>query len=325
MLLTPDEASLFFKLHKSLMFFVNERLKVIPEKLGSPEHFASLSPQIRLRVRDALIKHVNLIEDYVQLNPGRFADDELDIVLSWRHQIAGRFYIFRELKKYTVFLSSEKQPVAYAVVALTQPFEELVGQYLPVMTETVLLPFKEKIIYDGLLRSFPISFGPGIRRGLNESFKEAKERHGIVTSLRPIEETAALELSSSSTTARRKKYSKLATDSFLGRWRIIQMDEWDQKFVDADGEAYIKLEDRARGEFQFGYVHGFLDYRATTRDGQQAVEWTWEGNDEMDPAQGRGWAVLKGDELQGMIYFHQGDESGFVAKRAAQTQSPRHR
>ncbi len=48
-----------------------------------------------------------------------------------------------------------------------------------------------------------------------------------------------------------------------------------------------------------------------------AVEWTWDGNDEMDSAQGRGWAVVKDDELQGMIFFHCGDDSGFVAKRAA--------
>jgi hypothetical protein len=37
-------------------------------------------------------------------------------------------------------------------------------------------------------------------------------------------------------------------------------------------------------------------------------------NDEMDPAQGRGWATVKGDELHGMICFHGGDNSGFVAK-----------
>jgi hypothetical protein len=84
---------------------------------------------------------------------------------------------------YTVFLSSAEQPVAYGVLALSQPFEDLVGPYLPVFTETVLLPFKGKIVYDGLMNSYNISFGGGIRRSLNESFKEAKARHGIVTSL----------------------------------------------------------------------------------------------------------------------------------------------
>ena len=39
------------------------------------------------------------------------------------------------------------------------------------------------------MSSYNISFGPGIRRRLNESFKEAKARHGIVTSL-PMSATA---------------------------------------------------------------------------------------------------------------------------------------
>jgi hypothetical protein len=82
-----------------------------------------------------------------------------------------------------VFLSMTDPAIAYGVLALWQPFEELTGPYLPVLTETVLLPFKGMIVYDGLMSSYRISFGPGIRRRLNESFKEAKARHGIVTSL----------------------------------------------------------------------------------------------------------------------------------------------
>ena len=57
------------------------------------------------------------------------------------------------------------------------------GPYLPVWTETVLLPFKNMIVYDGLLSSYNISFGSGIRRELNESYKDAKQRQGIVTCL----------------------------------------------------------------------------------------------------------------------------------------------
>ena len=53
------------------------------------------------------------------------------------------------------------------------------------------------------------------------------------------------------------------------------------------------------------------------------MEWTWDGNDEMDPAQGRGWAVVKGDELHGMIFFHGGDDSEFVAKRATAEEGDR--
>ncbi|QEL17826.1 DUF6398 domain-containing protein [Limnoglobus roseus] len=183
MLLPPYELELFFKLHRALLFFVNQRLSVIPDTLASPEEFAALPPGVRLKVRDALTANLDLIESFVGENPADLSDDELDIVRSWQHLVAGRFYVFRELKKYTVFLSTETKPVAYGVLALSQPFEELIGPYLPVLTQTVLLPFKDRIVYDGLLTSYNVSFGPGIRRNLNEDFKTAKDRHGIVTSL----------------------------------------------------------------------------------------------------------------------------------------------
>ena len=36
----------------------------------------------------------------------------------------------------------------------------------------------------------------------------------------------------------------------------------------------------------------------------------------MDPAQGRGWTVLDGEEIDGMILFHRGDESRFRARKS---------
>jgi hypothetical protein len=183
MLLEPQDVELFFKLHRSLMFFVNQRLKVVPDDVASADAFAALSPQVRLKVRDALNAHLDLIESFVDENPAHLPDDELAIVRSWRHLVHGRFYVFRELKKYTVFLSTTSPAIAYGVLALSQPFEELIGPYLPILAQTVLLPFKGVIVYDGLMSSYNISFGPGIRRNLNQDFKEAKARHGIVTSL----------------------------------------------------------------------------------------------------------------------------------------------
>jgi hypothetical protein len=103
---------------------------------------------------------------------------------------------------------------------------------------------------------------------------------------------------------------------FLGRWHIVSMSNWDEDYFNEEVQAYIELEDNEKGEFQFGYVRGVIDYQEGHRDGKPCVEWTWEGNDEMDPAMGRGWAVLEGDQLNGMIFFHLGDESEFVAERA---------
>ncbi len=183
MLLSPHDVVLFFKLYRALLSFVNERLQVIPDHLASPEEFLAVPPEVRLKVRDAFLKHTDLIEQFAEQNPARLSNDELAIVRSWRHLVHGKFYVFRQLKKYMVFLSMTDPAIAYGVLALMQPFEELIGPYLPVLTETVLLPFNGMIVYDGLMSSYRISFGPGIRRRLNESFKESKARHWIVTSL----------------------------------------------------------------------------------------------------------------------------------------------
>jgi len=180
MLLEPQDVELFFKLQRTLMFFVNQRLKVIPADLASPEAFAALSPEVRVKIRAALNANVDLIEAFVGENPAHLSDDELDIVRSWRHLVHGNFYVFRQLAKYTVFLTTTAPAIAYGVLALSQPFEDLIGPYLPVLTQTVLLPFKGVIVYDGMMSSYNISFGPGIRRSLNKSFKGAKARYGIV-------------------------------------------------------------------------------------------------------------------------------------------------
>jgi len=79
--------------------------------------------------------------------------------------------------------------------------------------------------------------------------------------------------------------------------------------------AISSLMPRTRATFSSNMSRGQIDYRLGERDGKLAVEFTWDGHDEMAPAQGRGWMVLDGEELKGMFYIHLGDESGVVLKR----------
>jgi hypothetical protein len=309
MLLTPADAELFFTLHRSLMFFVNQQLHVLPV-IKTVEEYSAQPPEARFEVHNAFLDELDLIEKFIDENPYCFREEELEIVQSWHNLVAGKFFIFRYLKKYTVFLSSEDQPIAYGVLALTEPFEDLVGPYLPVMTETTLLPFKDTIIYDGLLSSFPISFGGGIRRSFRDSYERAKQRLGIVTSLPIREAKPVVKKSANHKTSKQKR-----PNPFQGRWRITWMEQWDQDYVDDEVEGFFEFASDNLGRFQFGLVRGDIDYRLGARDGKPCIEFSWEGRDEMDAAQGRGWAVVGGDELKGAIFFHQGDDSEFKARR----------
>jgi hypothetical protein len=104
--------------------------------------------------------------------------------------------------------------------------------------------------------------------------------------------------------------------AFIGSWRIVEMDQWDDDVLDLDEEAHLTFQGAADGEIAFGALKGFLDVRYSTRDGSACAEFSWEGHDDRDPACGRGWVTLgTAGRLVGHFYIHNGDDSGFVCER----------
>ena len=107
--------------------------------------------------------------------------------------------------------------------------------------------------------------------------------------------------------------------SLSGRWRIVETELWDSDALNLVAPAFIEFGEEGLGSFGFIAVQGEMDCREVVRDGRLGVEFSWEGNDECDPASGRGWAVLEEDgSLCGRIFFHFGDDSGFTAVRGGE-------
>jgi hypothetical protein len=101
----------------------------------------------------------------------------------------------------------------------------------------------------------------------------------------------------------------------VGRWRIIEMDLWDREAIELLGPGSIEFRKDGMGSFRFLAVEGWMDCRPVQTDNRPGVEFSWDGTDELDRASGRGTAVLQDDgSLQGHIYFHLGDDSGFRAE-----------
>ncbi len=104
--------------------------------------------------------------------------------------------------------------------------------------------------------------------------------------------------------------------SFIGTWHIYEMEMWDVDYFNMEVQAYIKIASNNKGNFQFGLVTGEIDGEVVSYDNEKRFEFTWEGNDECDPAIGSGWVRIKGkDVLDGEIRFHNGDSSTFLARR----------
>ena len=118
---------------------------------------------------------------------------------------------------------------------------------------------------------------------------------------------------------------KVVRSPIVGTWRIVEMELWDRDAFELEGPAHITFEKDGTGEFNLIAVRGWIDARFVTRDGHEAVEFSWEGNDECDPATGRGWAALAGECLEGRLFFHMGDDSAFSAERSVPGPSKSHK
>ncbi len=181
--LPPADIDLFYKLHGSLLAFANRQLKILPAGVAADQVRKQPIQQVA-RLRDACYDKPAILDEYEAANPDQLPADELAIVAGWRHRITGEFYIVRYLKTYTVFMSGKEPPHLYGVLGLIDPLEAVMGGAPPpTMVKATLLPFRDCIIYDGLINPYRIFFGPGIRGSVNQTYSRLKEREGIIESL----------------------------------------------------------------------------------------------------------------------------------------------
>jgi hypothetical protein len=187
MKLSPDDVALFYKLMWPLQFYVNQKLKLLPEADSVEAYANDYAYEDKLPVRDALYEHIELIDAFIAENPAKLAEDELAIVGSWKNFVAGDFYIERYLKKGAIFIHAGEPPQVYVVLGLTDSLKDMFQYYHrpPILVKTVLLPFKGHIVYDGLFQTYSIFFGGGIRGDLKETYMAAKQNQRIIETLDP--------------------------------------------------------------------------------------------------------------------------------------------
>jgi len=113
------------------------------------------------------------------------------------------------------------------------------------------------------------------------------------------------------------KAKKDPQHEFVGTWHIDEMELWDEDYINMEAQAYIEVDAQNMGHFQFGLVSGQMDGEIVEEGERRRLEFTWDGNDECDEAQGSGWLELTDENhLEGRIKFHHGDSSTFTAERA---------
>jgi hypothetical protein len=183
MLLPPDDAKDFFRLHASLMGFLMEpRKKRKGARPATNYQKLSIADRFNLHARFAS-NAAREIEAYLSVNPDRLPSPDLAEIAAWKEVVAGDFVFFRQLKNHHVVIEANRNSRVFLVVGLTQPLEAILRQPIPAVGNTTLLPFRGQIVCDGVISSPRIAFGANLRSGYNELYQTAKKNGELISQL----------------------------------------------------------------------------------------------------------------------------------------------
>jgi hypothetical protein len=185
MTLEPQEVERFYRIWWPLLSYVNRVKGGLVKNWPESPKTGKVKPDAALKIRGALWADDAVREAFIAENPASLDGDDLAIVGSWKHRVAGNRVILRQLKKYAIVMDTGKNPRAYAVLGLMDPLEDVVPYPLPMYVGIVLLPFESRIIYDGLVTAMPVMLGAGIRSDLNAAFRDIQDSYGLIHSLPP--------------------------------------------------------------------------------------------------------------------------------------------
>ncbi len=172
----------FLHLHKQLILFTNQKYRVY-DKFKNPDNVnvSNLSQEdiqkgiFPLREKMYGTEHIT---DFSRQN--MLTDEQKIIARLWSDAYEEDFYIVKHLKDYTVLLTGNEKKL-YGVVGISGGLDDFFPEpALPALIKTTLLPFKQKIIYDGFFSYRNVFFGGNITRQIKQVYSELKGEQGII-------------------------------------------------------------------------------------------------------------------------------------------------
>ena len=181
MKLQQQEVTIFFNNWLRLLAFVNDKYKLL-KKFGHPKSPLGVQVEDIVKLKKKLWENAGIIDEYID-SVRELPQSDIQLVKGWKNKIEGSFILVRHQRNYSVFLD-DANDVLYGVHGITDSIAESIpAEALPIMVETVLLPFGDRIIYDSTFIMKNIQFGPNMRRGYRERYSEIKETKGIISTL----------------------------------------------------------------------------------------------------------------------------------------------
>lgn len=180
MTLTEREYKEFLHAHLDLLFFVGKQLNIFSADTEFND-FVDLDLEEKFKCRQAFLENENLLDDYLSVKTDKLSSNRIGILTGFKRKIKSDFIILKCLRDSAIFMDIEDNKF-YSVKALSDPFNVFFADF-PVLITATILPFKDKIIYDGFIQGGGLYFGPETTWTMNEDYKKAKRKKAIVTTL----------------------------------------------------------------------------------------------------------------------------------------------
>ncbi len=181
MTLSKEDAQYFFKLWIPLLDFVNKEYALVPEIYGMASPEGQTAENIT-KISEKLWENPDIIDKYIAENPD-FSAEDLDQLTMWRdHSIQDTFVIDRHVKDGSIFISFETKNVFVVKGIVSSVRDMLKNLPMPQVVKATLIPFKDVIIHDGIVRPAGTAIDKALSDKSKQIYEAAKARDGILDS-----------------------------------------------------------------------------------------------------------------------------------------------
>ncbi len=154
--LSQRDAKLFYKIYFALLEFTNNKYKINPNiKLYKK---TGISPYL---INDIIEKFwekkEQIVMEFCIANPYKFNKEELKIISKFKNGKRSMFIIARYELEYTALIEKDR---IYMVKGLNDNIDNIISYTdLPYVVMTAIIPFKNVLVYDGILQGTNIRMG----------------------------------------------------------------------------------------------------------------------------------------------------------------------
>lgn len=181
MTLDIQEYQEYLNTHLDLLYFVGQRQKIISADTDF-NTFIDLDFQIKFKCREKLYENMELLDEFIKTRFDSLTVDQIIILAGFKKKIKSDFIILQCLTRHVIFIDTVDNKI-YAVKALADRFDDFFSNF-PVLCHTTIIPFKDKIIYDGFIQSKGLYYGTNMTLEMNEEYKQAKKDKTIITTMK---------------------------------------------------------------------------------------------------------------------------------------------